>query len=167
MTWVPIRGPVIVGWDPGTDEGAFIGVHAPMSQLDDDEDLLTRVGGRFGSEDEFFDYLDQREEENERRIEEVREGWHTTRNGRRSKIRYMDTSHLQNAVHFGKTKTQNSGYWEIAIPVFEAELKRRGISATGPFRGPNPYPKMTLTIGGVEVGTVTSVTPSPGSPGNT
>jgi hypothetical protein len=105
-----------------------------MSQFDDDEDMLT--GGRYrgfgGDEEDYYEMLDRVEEETERRIEDLREGYHTDRSGRRTRIRYMETRHLQNSVNWGRNLTKNHGYWDVAVPIFEAELQRRGASLTPP-----------------------------------
>jgi hypothetical protein len=72
------------------------------------------------------DMYDRVEEEREQRIADLALGYHTTRDGRRSKIRYMEERHLRNAIAWGKKTKHNLEFWDLAVPAFEGELKRRG-----------------------------------------
>lgn len=60
------------------------------------------------------------------RLDRLERGLHTMADGKTIPVKTMKESHLRNSINYGERNSNE--YWVEAIPVFEAELTRRGLA---------------------------------------
>lgn len=99
-----------------------------MSELDDNEDSIIYGRRQNRTPRRWFDEDDDSDGDADVAafVERLRAGYHIQNGGKEIKIRYMEESHLRNSIKYGEG---NGGeYWDAAIPLFKAELKRRCLS---------------------------------------